>query len=103
MLSHTHFCADTQKCVWAIIFAFGEMGLISFVRFRLRGGRLLSLRDESRKNVPNARKGNKVALENRSVRFALRGGRCPGAVPATLGLAIWNANCARTTLVQSIR
>ena len=79
MLSRTHFCADAQKCVGAIIFAFGEISSIAFVRFRLRDGRLLSLRDESRKNVPNERKGNKVALENRSVRFALCGGPCPAS------------------------
>ena len=43
MLSHTHFCVDTQKCVGAIIFAFGEMGLISFVKSRLREIWMISL------------------------------------------------------------
>ena len=56
----------TQKitCLSAIIFAIGEMRLISIISFRLCGEHLLSLHDESRQRRAKERE------DNRSERFS---------------------------------
>ena len=56
----------TQKitCLSAIIFAFGEIQLVSIINFRLCGEHLLSLHDESRQRRAKERE------DNRSERFS---------------------------------